>query len=412
MPSVKQRAFESYTITKSPRTKFGEIFNEWVNWHEICVIDLCDLSCYNKDIKYLVNEISLNKGDVYMDIGNKIKLLRQKIGATQEQLGEKIGVSAQSISKWETGVTMPDITLLPILSSELGVTIDELFDLTTDQKLQRIESRLDIEENLSDDVFLEYESILKIQLEEAEDRRRILSLLARLYHHRAESYLRKVSKYAREAILLAPEIKDCQWLLQKSDGADAWDWNCSNHTSVIDYYKKVIESDTVIPQTPLPYYYLLDNLIADRRTREAREYLDKCAALPAHRPFLIPVYKAYIALAEYDVKKADDIMQSALSEFSDNAGFLFETAQYHARKCEYEKAIAFYEQSWEAESKQKPRFTDALDGIATIYVIMNRADKAMETYDRLIDCLKDEWGYKDDDAAVINVERKKTALGK
>ena len=79
-----------------------------------------------------------------MDIGNKIKLLRQKIGATQEQLGEKIGVSAQSISKWETGVTMPDITLLPILSSELGVTIDELFDLTTEQKLQRIENRLDV----------------------------------------------------------------------------------------------------------------------------------------------------------------------------------------------------------------------------------------------------------------------------
>ena len=40
-----------------------------------------------------------------MDIGNKIKLLRQKIGSTQEQLGEKIGVSAQSISKWETGVS-------------------------------------------------------------------------------------------------------------------------------------------------------------------------------------------------------------------------------------------------------------------------------------------------------------------
>ena len=115
-----------------------------------------------------------------MDIGNKIKLLRQKIGATQEQLGEKIGVSAQSISKWETGVTMPDITLLPILSSELGVTIDELFDLTTEQKLQRIENRLDVEENLSDDVFHEYEDLLKIQLEENEDRRRILSLLASL----------------------------------------------------------------------------------------------------------------------------------------------------------------------------------------------------------------------------------------
>ena len=40
-----------------------------------------------------------------MDIGNKIKYLRQKVGATQEQLGERLGISAQSISKWETGVS-------------------------------------------------------------------------------------------------------------------------------------------------------------------------------------------------------------------------------------------------------------------------------------------------------------------
>ncbi|MBO5248127.1 MAG: DUF3808 domain-containing protein [Clostridia bacterium] len=347
-----------------------------------------------------------------MDIGNKIKLLRQKIGATQEQLGERIGVSAQSISKWETGVTMPDITLLPILSSELGVTIDELFDLTVEQKLQRIEKRLDIEEEFPDDVFYEYENMLKIQVDEFEDRRKVLSLLARLYHHRAESYLSKVSKYAREAILLAPEIKDCQWLLQKSNGANVWDWNGSNHTDVIDFYKKVIESDTTIPKTPLPYYEIIDNLIADHRTKEAEEYLNKCAELPAHRPFLIPVYKAYIALAEYDVKKADGIMESALIEFSNNAGFLFEMAQYYARKCEYKKSIAYYEQSWEAESSRMPRFTDALDGIATIYVITNNYDKAIETYDRLIHCLKSEWGYKDDDAAVVDVERKKKALTK
>ena len=347
-----------------------------------------------------------------MDIGNKIKGLRQKIGATQEQLGERIGVSAQSISKWETGVTMPDITLLPILSSELGVTIDELFDLTVEQKLQRIEKRLDVEENFSDDVFYEYENFLKLQLDEYEDRRKALSLLAGLYHHRAESYLKKVSKYAREAILLAPEIKDCQWLLQKSDGATSWDWNISNHADVIDFYKKVIESDTVIPQTPLPYYYLIDNLIADHRTKEAAEYLNKCAELPAHRPFLIPVYKAYIALAEYDAKKADDIMESALAEFLDNAGFLFEMAQYYACKCEYEKALAYYEQSWASEESQKPRFTDALDGIATIYEILGDHIKANETYDRLILCLKNEWGYKDDDAAVMDVMRKKKALMK
>ena len=40
-----------------------------------------------------------------MDIGNKIKQLRQKAGITQEQLGAILCVSAQSISKWETGVS-------------------------------------------------------------------------------------------------------------------------------------------------------------------------------------------------------------------------------------------------------------------------------------------------------------------
>lgn len=345
-----------------------------------------------------------------MNIGNKIKQLRLKAGLTQEQLAMNLGISAQSVSKWETAVTMPDISLLPLLSSLLGVTIDEIFDLTRDQKLQRIERRIDIEEEFSDGVFHEYESFLKNQLDESDDRTKILSLIARLYHHRAETYLRKVSKYAREAILLAPEIKDCQWLLQKAEGANCWDWNIANHTGVINFYKEVIESDSVTPKTPLSYYELMDNLLADHRTAEARKYLEEYKTLPAHRPFLIPVYEAYIAMAEYNIQKSDEIMENALKNFSDNSGFLFESGQYYARKCEYKKAIEFYEASWLADEDKKPRYTDALDGIATIYEIIDEKLKAIETYDRMIACIKEEWGYKDEDAAVIEVERKKKKL--
>ena len=343
-----------------------------------------------------------------MQLGNKIKQLRLKTGLTQDQLGVNLGVSAQSVSKWETGTTLPDISLLPLLSSELGVTIDELFDLTSDQKLQRIERRLEIEEEFSSSVFEEYETFLKDLLEEFEDKRKILSLLARLYHHRMDADARKVSKYAKEAIHLAPEIKDCQWLLQKSDGAFSWDWNCSNHTAVIDFYKKVIERASTVPHTPLPYYYLIDNLIADHRTNEAAFYLEKCRTLPAHRPFLIPVYQAHIALAVYDAATADAIMEAALPKFENDSGFLFEKAQYHAIKCEYDKAIVYYERSWESE--QKPRYTDALQGIATIHRILGQPEKALETYDRLIACLKDEWGCSDEDAAVTDVERQKKQL--
>lgn len=345
-----------------------------------------------------------------MNIGNKIKQLRAKVGLTQEELGASLGVSAQSISKWETGVTMPDITLLPLLSNELGVTIDELFDLTTDQKLQRIERRLDIEQELSDGVFHEYEAFLNNQLDEPCDRRKILSLLAQLYHHRMEADATRVSQYAREAIMLAPEIKECQWLLQKAEGASCWDWNIANHTEIIEFYKTVIEKDSVTPKTPLPYYEVMDNLIADHRTAEARKYLEQYKTLPAHKPFLVPVYEAYIAMAEYDIKAADTIMSQAMDAFFDHSGFLFEYAQYHARKCEYEKAIECYEASWAADENQKPRFTDALDGIAVIYEILGDREKAIATYDRMIACIKDEWGYRDEHAAVVEVYRKKKRL--
>ena len=347
-----------------------------------------------------------------MNIGNKIKQLRLKASLTQEQLAARLGVSAQSISKWETAVTMPDISLLPLLSSELGVTIDEIFDLTADQKLQRIERRLDIEEEFSDGTFHEYESFLKNQLDESADRQKQLNLLARLYHHRMESDARKVSKYAREAIRLAPDKKDCQWLLQKAEGAACWDWNISNHTAIIDFYKGVVASCRGKIESPLPYYDLMDNLLADHRTSEARAYLEEYKKLPSHRTFLVPVYEAYIALAEYDLPKADFIMANALNELADDSGFLFETAQYHARKCDYEKALEFYEASWAADEAKKPRFTDALHGIATIYEILNQPAKAIETYDRMIACIKEEWGYKDEDAAVTEVERLKKRLQK
>ncbi len=345
-----------------------------------------------------------------MEIGNKIKQLRFKAGLTQEQLSSSLGISAQSVSKWENGVTMPDITLLPALSEEFGVTIDELFDLTVEQRLNRIENRLDIEEELSPDTFTDYVSYLTNQLKENSDKARVQSLLAQLYHHRMTADSRRVSKYAREAILAHPEKKECQWLLQKAEGATVWDWNIANHTDVIDFYKRVIGSDNIEPKTPMPYYEVMDNLIADHRTKEAREYLEIYKILPARKPFLVPVYEAHIALAEYDVARADAIMESALADFNDDGGFLFESAQYYATKCDYQKAIDFYEKSWKSEENKKPRFTDALHGIATIYKILGNIEKATETYDRMIDCIKNEWGYSDDDAAVIEVVREKKKL--
>ena len=65
-----------------------------------------------------------------MNIGNKIRELRKQRGITQEQLAESIGISFQAVSKWENNIALPDITLVPVLASYFGVSMDELFDST------------------------------------------------------------------------------------------------------------------------------------------------------------------------------------------------------------------------------------------------------------------------------------------
>ena len=62
-----------------------------------------------------------------MTIGKNIADLRKNSGMTQEQLAEMLGVSSQTISKWENEVTMPDIMLLPIIAGCFNITVDELY---------------------------------------------------------------------------------------------------------------------------------------------------------------------------------------------------------------------------------------------------------------------------------------------
>ena len=57
-------------------------------------------------------------------IGATIALLRNNKNMTQADLGERIGVSFQAVSKWERGETLPDISLLPTLADILETTID------------------------------------------------------------------------------------------------------------------------------------------------------------------------------------------------------------------------------------------------------------------------------------------------
>lgn len=63
------------------------------------------------------------------NIGERIKECRISGNMTQQELANRLGVAAQSVSKWERGITMPDITLIVPLSKIFGITTDELLGM-------------------------------------------------------------------------------------------------------------------------------------------------------------------------------------------------------------------------------------------------------------------------------------------
>lgn len=74
-----------------------------------------------------------------MHIGNTIRRLRKQRGITQEQLAENIGVTFQAVSKWENGITLPDIALAPVLAGYFNVSMDELFDFSLERLDRAVE---------------------------------------------------------------------------------------------------------------------------------------------------------------------------------------------------------------------------------------------------------------------------------
>lgn len=63
-------------------------------------------------------------------IGENIKCMRRERDLTQEEMAAHLGISFQSISKWERGDGYPDITMLPALANYFGVSVDELLGMS------------------------------------------------------------------------------------------------------------------------------------------------------------------------------------------------------------------------------------------------------------------------------------------
>lgn len=73
-----------------------------------------------------------------LSVGTNIRALRRKHHITQEQLADKLGVSYQSVSRWENDTCYPDMELLPVLARIFSVSIDRLLGVSEEDKHDKI----------------------------------------------------------------------------------------------------------------------------------------------------------------------------------------------------------------------------------------------------------------------------------
>lgn len=79
-----------------------------------------------------------------MNLGNSLFHARKKSGLSQEEVAEKLGISRQTVSKWETGETLPDIRQSKRLALLYHLTLDELIDFDLDvQEIEQAIARSD-----------------------------------------------------------------------------------------------------------------------------------------------------------------------------------------------------------------------------------------------------------------------------
>lgn len=321
------------------------------------------------------------------EFGTKIKGLRIGAGLTQEQLAQKLAVTPQAVSKWESGTSMPDILLLPPLSVALGTSIDELFSMTDDSRMERIDNMLCDRRFLTQQEFDSEERFLKEKCLEAGKQARATLLLAELYNKRAKEYHDYAAPLARKALMLLPDSSDAHHAVFDAENGAYYDWNYSNHAKLIAFYSAFVEAH---PDDRHGYQWLLDLLIADGRCAEARGYLERMNRL-AHT-YHSEMYLGMILRAEGNLHEALACWERMVEEFPQDGFAWFARASMLASLCRYDEAAECFKKALE---RMQPRYMDSAEALAQLAELRGNYGEAIGWYETVIEIARTDWNEQE-----------------
>lgn len=323
-----------------------------------------------------------------MDIGKQVKYYRTQKKVKQEELAEYLGVSFQAVSKWETGNSVPDISLLPQLAVYFGVTIDELFKMPNEAQFERIENTVDVEEKIDSHTFQYYENFLLEMTKRESDQERAWTDLALIHNHQAVYAHKEASRYAKLAFEKNPENHQAwAWYLEAENGACGDEWY-DNHFEVIKYLKGFLEKN---PGNFLALYGLIENLLDDKEYEEAEKYVEQlAAACPKNRKYMIDMYRGDVAMGKGNMDEAMSRWEKATKEEPQVWQAYCSMGDRLKIMGRYEEAISYYEKCYEMQ--EAPRFSDGLYSIAQVAEHLGDYTKAIDANQQIIQNLNEDYG--------------------
>ena len=342
-------------------------------------------------------------------IGKNIKQFRQEKHVKQETLADAIGVSSQAVSKWETGASDPDISLLPDLAGYFGVSIDELFEVPHSEEMKRIGNMLYAERRINPKTFDRAVEYLERRIKDEPNDAESLTALAALYNHRAHSDHETASYYAQRALECdtknGDDNRDAWKEYREANNAPCGDEWFDNHFSVIRYLEGFLAKR---PESRSALLSLIECLLADHRYDEAEEYIER---LKGDYAYLC--YRGKLAFEKGDRATAQICWEQAAEKYPkvwqayDNLG------EGYRKLGMPEKALEAFERSFTVQ--EAPRYTDGLFAKAQIHEQLGEYNSAIEDYRRIIAHLREEHGITDGeeiDYELCEIERLKQLAGK
>ena len=156
-----------------------------------------------------------------INIGNKIRELRKKKGITQEVLASVLSVSPQAVSKWESGLTYPDMEMIPIIAGYFEVSMDMLFDYDVREMKAKIQKITDEARKYFFDDTPRYIDTIKAALQEYPENEFLLCCLLDAYEYALRdqndtSHLDELIELSQKIITESSDFlricnaKDCQ----------------------------------------------------------------------------------------------------------------------------------------------------------------------------------------------------------